>query len=178
MLVWRGFWDRRTYEMKAETTKERILAAALAEFAANGIAGGRVDRIAEAAACNKNLIYIYFTDKESLFADLLQRQLARLHAAAPIASGGVSSYCERLEDFTPHNSDVVRLLAWASLERREELVAAQRAVFAAALRNEAPHHQVDVARACLAAVWAAANPFSGFFSETASDSSAPGVPRT
>ena len=41
----------------AEATKERILEAALAEFSDHGIAGARVDRIAQAARCNKNLIY-------------------------------------------------------------------------------------------------------------------------
>jgi AcrR family transcriptional regulator len=38
-------------------TKERLLAAATDEFAAHGIAGARVDRIAAAARANKQLIY-------------------------------------------------------------------------------------------------------------------------
>ncbi len=36
----------------AEATRERILEAALAEFSSHGIAGARVDRIAQAARCN------------------------------------------------------------------------------------------------------------------------------
>ena len=43
----------------AEAMRERILEAASAEFSAYGVAGARVDRIAKAAGCNKNLIYIY-----------------------------------------------------------------------------------------------------------------------
>ncbi|MFD9045102.1 TetR family transcriptional regulator, partial [Streptomyces bottropensis] len=46
-------------------TKSRILQAAAAEFAAYGFAGARVDRIAKAASVNKNLIYIYFTNKDT-----------------------------------------------------------------------------------------------------------------
>jgi AcrR family transcriptional regulator len=61
----------------AEASKERILEAAFAEFAAYGVAGARVDRVAETAGCNKNLIYIYFQDKDSLFKTVLMRQLAR-----------------------------------------------------------------------------------------------------
>jgi AcrR family transcriptional regulator len=51
----------------AEAKRERILDAAMAEFSAYGIAGARVDRIAKMAQCNKNLIYIYFHNKEMLF---------------------------------------------------------------------------------------------------------------
>ncbi|WP_258112671.1 TetR/AcrR family transcriptional regulator [Alicyclobacillus sp. SP_1] len=51
----------------AEVTKEHIFEAAMEEFSSYGIAGARVDRIARNAGCNKNLIYIYFDSKESLF---------------------------------------------------------------------------------------------------------------
>ncbi|MEV4894943.1 helix-turn-helix domain-containing protein, partial [Nonomuraea sp. NPDC055795] len=50
---------------RAEATKSRILQAATAEFAAYGFAGARVDRIAQAASVNKNLIYVYFTNKDT-----------------------------------------------------------------------------------------------------------------
>ena len=46
---------------------DRILDAATAEFSARGIAGARVDRIADAAACNKALLYSYFGNKDQLF---------------------------------------------------------------------------------------------------------------
>ena len=39
---------------------------------AHGIAGARVDRIAQAARCNNNLIYIYFTDKDVVRHRLVQ----------------------------------------------------------------------------------------------------------
>jgi AcrR family transcriptional regulator len=67
----------------AEATRERILEAALAEFSAHGIAGARVDRIARTARCNKNLIYIYFDDKETLFATVLRKHLLRIHEEQP-----------------------------------------------------------------------------------------------
>ena len=67
----------------AEATRERILKAALAEFSAYGIAGARVDRIAEAAGCNKNLIYSYFEDKETLFQTVISKHLTRVHEEKP-----------------------------------------------------------------------------------------------
>src|SRR6266446_6338881 len=51
----------------AEATRRRLLDAAAAEFAASGIAGARVDRIAEAARSNKAQIYHYFGSKDGLF---------------------------------------------------------------------------------------------------------------
>ena len=71
----------------AEATRERILEAALAEFSAYGIAGARVDRIAQAAGCNKNLIYIYFEDKETLFTTVQGAASAQFHNAAPSTAG-------------------------------------------------------------------------------------------
>ena len=43
-----------TKRRDAEATKARILEAATAEFAAHGIAGARVDRIAASAGANKS----------------------------------------------------------------------------------------------------------------------------
>jgi AcrR family transcriptional regulator len=45
-----------------EATKEAILAAARAEFAEAGLAGARVDSIAERSNANKRMIYHYFGD--------------------------------------------------------------------------------------------------------------------
>ncbi|WP_239021355.1 TetR/AcrR family transcriptional regulator [Novacetimonas cocois] len=56
----------------AEATQKRILAAAKKEFAMNGLAGARVDIIAEKAEANKRMIYHYFGGKEALFERVLE----------------------------------------------------------------------------------------------------------
>jgi AcrR family transcriptional regulator len=48
-------------------TKEKILAAALDEFAEHGLAGARVDRIAGRASVNKAMIYYHFESKGALY---------------------------------------------------------------------------------------------------------------
>src|SRR5947209_4054500 len=48
-------------------SRAAILNAAVAEFAAHGIAGARTDAIAQAAHVNKALLYYYFKDKDSLY---------------------------------------------------------------------------------------------------------------
>ena len=56
----------------AEATKSRILAAATAEFASHGLAGARVDEIADRAGANKRMIYHYFGNKDGLFTAVLE----------------------------------------------------------------------------------------------------------
>jgi TetR/AcrR family transcriptional regulator len=53
-------------------SRERLLAAAAAEFAARGFAGANVDRIAGAARVNKAMIYYHFKSKAALYRVILQ----------------------------------------------------------------------------------------------------------
>jgi len=53
-------------------SRTAILEQAVAEFAAQGVAGARTAAIAEAAGVNKALLYYYFKDKESLYAASLE----------------------------------------------------------------------------------------------------------
>ena len=56
----------------AAATKARILAAAKKEFALLGLAGARVDEIADRAKANKRMIYHYFESKENLFKEVIE----------------------------------------------------------------------------------------------------------
>ena len=84
--------------MSAEQTKSRILEAAFREFAEYGVAGARVDRIAKSAACNKNLIYVYFGSKEALFASVLDRHLSEAYAGLPFTPDDLPGYARRVFD--------------------------------------------------------------------------------
>lgn len=106
----------------AEASRERILEAATAEFSAHGIAGARVDRIAAAAGCNKNLIYIYFESKDNLFDTVLRKHLSRVYEENAFTPDDLPGYAARVFDFTRNNPDLMRLMAWHSLEHRGEIV--------------------------------------------------------
>jgi TetR/AcrR family transcriptional regulator len=56
-----------------DRTREAILVAAQDEFAAKGLAGGRVNVIARKAGANKRMIYHYFGSKEGLYLAALER---------------------------------------------------------------------------------------------------------
>ena len=80
----------------ADATRRRLLDAAAEEFAAFGIAGARVDRIAVAAASNKAQIYHYFGNKDKLYEACLapagdalrMRRCADGEALAQCLAGG------------------------------------------------------------------------------------------
>jgi len=58
---------------KAESSREGILAVATEEFAERGLAGARVDAIAERTRTSKRMIYYYFGSKEGLYKAVLEQ---------------------------------------------------------------------------------------------------------
>ena len=64
-----------------ERTRAAILAAAVDEFAAHGLGGARVDRIAARAGANKRMLYYYFGDKDGLFLAALEDRYAHIRSA-------------------------------------------------------------------------------------------------
>jgi AcrR family transcriptional regulator len=57
-------------------TQQRILNAALLEFAREGFDGARVDEIARRARINKRMLYHYFGNKEDLYREIFRRKVA------------------------------------------------------------------------------------------------------
>ena len=64
-----------------ERMRRRILEAATAEFAREGLAGARVERIARRAGANKRMLYYYFGSKEDLFLAVLEASYERIRGA-------------------------------------------------------------------------------------------------
>ena len=62
----------RPLSTRAAATRARILDAALAEFTAKGLAGARVDEIAERGGVNKRMIYAHFGSKDDLWLAILE----------------------------------------------------------------------------------------------------------
>jgi AcrR family transcriptional regulator len=101
----------------AEDKRRRLLAAGLAEFAAHGIVGARVDRIAKRAGCSTGLVYTYFTSKDELFETVFDSVVAQTLTEAPITPNYLPDYAVRLFDATQSHPEAGRLLAWYDLER-------------------------------------------------------------
>ncbi|ROP74562.1 TetR family transcriptional regulator [Curtobacterium sp. PhB115] len=101
----------------ADATRARLLLAARDEFAAVGIAGARVDRIAAAAASNKAQIYHYFGSKDGLFDAVFDAMVAETLDEVTIDPEDLPEYAGRLHDSYTHRPWVQRLATWYRLER-------------------------------------------------------------
>jgi AcrR family transcriptional regulator len=71
----------RTRARDPVATRQRILAAAKAEFARLGLSGARVDAIALRAKANKRMLYHYFGGKRDLFLAVLEDAYGAIRAA-------------------------------------------------------------------------------------------------
>ncbi len=99
-----------------EATKARIFDAATREFAAYGIAGARVDRIARAAQANKQLIYAYFGDKQQLFEQVLERAMVDVAASVTTDISDLDKWIDEHLDYHLDHPEFLRLLLWEALE--------------------------------------------------------------
>ena len=85
-----------------------ILAVATHEFAQKGLAGARIDEIAERTRTNKRMIYYYFQSKEALYVAVLEEAYRRirdvegqhhLDGLPPQACGGDGfAFCSEISD--------------------------------------------------------------------------------
>jgi AcrR family transcriptional regulator len=166
-------------EARSAARREAILAAALDEFSERGFAAARLDDVARRAGVAKGTIYLYFSDKENLFQELVRAMLAPLVGALE-AMGSVDmplpALAEHMADlfvreiYETRRKDVIRLMIsegrrfpkLAEFYYREVLgrvIAAMRATLRrAAGRGEAPEAlaqfpQIIMAPGLVAIVW-------------------------
>jgi AcrR family transcriptional regulator len=101
---------------EAPTPRQRVLAAAFGEFAAHGVAGARISRIAEAAKTSKERVYAYFDSKEDLYAAVAAEQIQAVVDSVTLDVRNVPGYVGALFDYYVTHPDHLRLQAWARLE--------------------------------------------------------------
>lgn len=105
-------------DQAGEGPQEDILRVATEEFAANGLAGARVDAIAQRTRTTKGMIYYYYGSKEGLYIAALEKAYssirsaedqARLASLPPIEA--VQALVEASFDFHWKNPHVGRLIS-------------------------------------------------------------------
>ncbi|GAA5048850.1 TetR/AcrR family transcriptional regulator [Nocardia callitridis] len=103
---------------RSDATKNALLGAARDEFAEYGLAGARVDRIAEAAGVNKERIYGLFGNKDKLF-DLILVDAMRefVEVARPMPESDPGGYVSRVFDYHDKHPQLLRMLLWEALQR-------------------------------------------------------------
>ena len=81
---------------RSPEARTRILEAALAEFAAHGLAGARTERIATAAGVNKAMLYYYFDSKEKLYTAALEMSAMQIRDSSMAVFLSQSTAGERI----------------------------------------------------------------------------------
>ena len=117
------------------TPRERVLAAAFAEFAAHGLAGSRIERIARAAKTSKERVYAYFRSKDELYAAVAADQMESIVNSATLDVRDLPRYVGDLFDYYVTHPDHLRLQAWARLEGGGDTTPETKALIARKLKS-------------------------------------------
>jgi AcrR family transcriptional regulator len=111
-----------------ERTRENILEVATLEFAAQGLAGARVDAIAAKTQTTKRMIYYYFESKENLYAQVMERAyggIRRIEEHMDLDRLDPETALRRLVEFTFDYHDAhpefVRLVAIENIHNAEHI---------------------------------------------------------
>jgi AcrR family transcriptional regulator len=111
-----------------ERTMADILAVATREFAEKGLAGARIDVIAEAMRTSKRMIYYYFGSKEGLYVAVLEeayRRMRSIEADLHLDDLPPEDALRKLVGFTVDyqraNPDFIRLVMTENIHRGEYL---------------------------------------------------------
>jgi AcrR family transcriptional regulator len=109
-------------------TMAEILAVATEEFAQKGLAGARIDEIAERTRTSKRMIYYYFQSKEGLYVAVLEeayRRVRSIEADLHLDDLPPEAALRRLVDFTfdhhAGNEDYIRLVMNENINRAQFL---------------------------------------------------------
>lgn len=100
-----------------EAKKQQLFEAALAEFAAHGVAGARVERLARRAGISPGLVYSFYQGKEQLFDAVFDHIVGRAATMVPIDADHLPQYAAGLYDAGLAHPEVARFMTWYQLER-------------------------------------------------------------
>ena len=118
-----------------------MIAAATEEFARHGVAGARVDRIADQARTNKAQVYHYFGSKDGLFGAVLGAYARRAVESEYFDAADLPRTAASLFDDFERHPELARLVTWYRLEggavAMPEMEDANRAKIAAIARAQA-----------------------------------------
>ena len=95
------------------------MAAATGEFARYGIAGARMDRVAETAESSKERIYAYFGNKDELFDAVFSASVRETLRVVSFDAADLPGYAGRMSDYFADHPEAQRLSTWYRLERPE-----------------------------------------------------------
>lgn len=100
----------------ATQLRDHIIDAARTEFAHYGLAGSRIDRIAQAAHASKERLYAHFGDKEKLFRDVIATDVSSFYRSVTLRPDAVPEFAGDIYDLGRNSPEHLRMITWARLE--------------------------------------------------------------
>ncbi len=123
----RGGWTQ-----DPQAVKKDILAAAIAEFAANGLSGGRINTIVSKTRTSKRMVYYYFGDKQGLYANALEAAYERVREGESSlnldglpARDALAALVAFTFDHHRDNPDFIRMVMIENIHQAENLRASK-----------------------------------------------------
>lgn len=108
-------------ERNPQRSRERILAAALTEFAAKGFSGARVEAIARRAGLNKQLISHHFGGKLGLYRSVMNRRRTRGGGEISVDPEPMPDGLAFFHELATGDPEWIRVLLWETLEQGRPL---------------------------------------------------------
>ena len=117
---------RKSRKNNPEKARENILQEAIVEFVQQGLAGARVDAIAERIHTSKRMIYYYFGSKEQLYVEVLEKLYGdirntetRMNLTALEPREAIRRLVEFTFDHHDQNVDFVRIVSIENIHNAE-----------------------------------------------------------
>lgn len=146
----RAVEPRKSRKNNPEKTRENILQAAIVEFVEQGLSGARVDAIAERTHTSKRMIYYYFTSKEQLYVEVLEKLYGeirstenQLHLNELEPVEAIRRLVEFTFDHHDQNVDFVRIVSIENIHKGEYI---QRSQGIKAMNDTIVHALEDILR--------------------------------
>jgi len=102
--------------------RSRLFNAAVREFATHGLAGARTDAIAKAADVNIALLFYYFSNKEQLYAAVMEEVFAQWSQALRVPLEAKGSPRQRILAYVDAFYDFVAASVWRPRLVQQELM--------------------------------------------------------
>jgi AcrR family transcriptional regulator len=111
-----------------DQTRENILDVAAREFADKGLAGARIDEIAEKTASSKRMIYYYFGGKDGLYQAVLEQAYVNIRQTEVersfemlAADEALKAQIEHTFDYHANHPEFVRLVMNENIHHGEHI---------------------------------------------------------
>lgn len=103
-------------ERNSTRSRERLVQAALSEFAEKGFAGARVESIARRAGLNKQLISHHFGGKRNLYRAVMNRRRRSNGGEISSEPGPLPDALAMFNELAQGDPEWIRVLLWETLE--------------------------------------------------------------